>query len=124
MKFHTEGEKNNSSGIQKGASTSKARDRILYDAVLRGDLKGVMRAIKQGADVLQVDDQGRELIINAIVQPKSKCTPLILKVLIDPKTFGVVNNLSSTYGYMALGTSRDLRRAFVKKCFFHHKKKT
>mgnify|MGYP000431789851 CR=1 FL=1 len=61
----------------------QAYDRQLYIAVLRGNMKSVMQAIKHGADVNQEDDQGRKLIINAIVQPSSKCTPLILRVLID-----------------------------------------
>ena len=56
-------------------------DRQLYIAVLRGNMK-VMAAISKGANVKQVDERER-IDLNAIVQPGSKCTPLILKVLLD-----------------------------------------
>ena len=88
LKFNEKNITNNKNVINKTKSNTmkkniQAYDRQLYIAVLRGNMKSVMQAIKHGADVNQEDDQGRKLIINAIVQPSSKCTPLILRVLID-----------------------------------------
>ena len=70
-------------------------DRQLYMAVLRGNMKQVMAAISNGANVKQVDEQGRELILNAIVQTGSKCTPLILKVLLDAGCAAETKDLES-----------------------------